>query len=373
VTEGGRFRPIYTRNEDKAIEKHPHANLPARRWGHKLPGIIPSAIDARSPRRHNARRQKMALDFSMKIYVKLILTALFWGGTFVAGRLVAQDVGPFSIAFLRFAIASILLLLLTWKLEGGFPGLNGSQIVLVILLGMTGIFTYNVLFFKGLKLIEAGRASLIIATCPVFITLCSALFLKEKINLTKALGIVISVCGAVIVISKGNIKDVFAEGVGLGELYILCCVLCWVAYSLIGQVAMKGLSPLACVSYSATIGAVALFVPAVFEGLIQNVARQSLVDWLCISYLGIFGTVIGFVWYYQGVERLGPTKAGLFINFVPVFGVLSAFLILREPITLSLAAGAVLVISGVYLTNKKPGLSANPKQTGNLTSTSIES
>jgi len=290
----------------------------------------------------------------MKIYVKLILTALFWGGTFVAGRLVAQNVGPFSIAFLRFAVASILLLLLTWRLEGRLPGLNKQQIILVIVLGLTGIFTYNVLFFKGLKLIEAGRAALIIATCPVFITLCSALFFKEKINLIKGLGILISVCGAIIVVSRGNVKDIFAGSLGMGELYIFCCVLCWVAYSLTGAAAMKSLSPLACVSYSAAIGTVALLIPAVFEGLIQNIGRQSIADWLCITYLGIFGTVIGFVWYYQGVERLGPTKAGLFINFVPVFGVLSAFLILGESITLSLATGAALVISGVYLTNKKP-------------------
>jgi drug/metabolite transporter (DMT)-like permease len=115
---------------------------------------------------------------------------------------------------------------------------------------------------------------------------------------------------------------------------------------------MRHLSPLVLVSYSATIGAVALFIPAYFEGLVQNIGSQSAVDWLCISYLGIFGTVAGFVWYYQGVERIGPTKAGLFINFVPIFAILSAFLILREPITLSLAVGAILVISGVYLTNR---------------------
>ncbi len=115
---------------------------------------------------------------------------------------------------------------------------------------------------------------------------------------------------------------------------------------------MKDLSPLASVSYSATVGAIALSIPAFFEGLAQNIANQSAVDWLCISYLGVFGTVIGFVWYYQGVERIGPTKAGLFINFVPISAILCAFFILREPITPSLAAGAVLVISGVYLTNR---------------------
>ena len=125
----------------------------------------------------------------MKIYVKLLFTTLFWGGAFVAGKAVSQNIGPFSIAFQRFAIASILLILLTWKIEGKLPALKKFQIMPVILLGMTGIFTYNVLFFKGLKIIEASRASLIIATCPVFITIFSAIFLKEKINIIKSLSI----------------------------------------------------------------------------------------------------------------------------------------------------------------------------------------
>lgn len=288
----------------------------------------------------------------MKIYVKLLFTTLFWGGAFVAGKVVSQNVGPFSIAFQRFAIASILLILLTWKIEGKLPALKKFQIIPVILLGMTGIFTYNVLFFKGLKIIEASRASLIIATYPVFITIFSAIFLKEKINLIKTLGIIISICGAIVVISKGNINRIFETGLGLGELYFFCCVLSWVAYSLIGKAVMRNLSPLASVSYSAVVGAVALSVPACFEGLFQNIRNQSMLDWSCICYLGIFATVIGFVWYYQGVQRLGPTKAGLFINFVPVFAILCAFIILREPITISLVVGTALVISGVYLTNR---------------------
>jgi drug/metabolite transporter (DMT)-like permease len=289
----------------------------------------------------------------MKVYLKLLLTALFWGGTFTAGRLVSQNVGPFSIALQRFAIASIFLLLLTWRTEGRLPALKKSQVLSVVLLGMTGIFTYNVMFFKGLKIIEASRASLIIATCPVFIAIASAFLLKEKINAAKVLGILVSLCGAIVVISRGNVRQIFHAGLSLGELYILCCVLSWTAYSLIGKTVMRDLSPLASVSYSAAVGAVALFVPACFEGLIRDMAGQSILDWLSICYLSLFGTVLGFVWYYEGVARIGPMKAGLFINFVPVFAIVFAFLILAEPITLSLAVGALLVIWGVYLTNRK--------------------
>jgi drug/metabolite transporter (DMT)-like permease len=288
----------------------------------------------------------------MKIYLKLLLTAIFWGGTFVAGRLVTRNVGPYSIALQRFVIASTLLLMLTWRIEGKLPRLKKQQVIPVILLGIIGIFFYNVMFFKALKIIEAGRASLIIATCPIFITICSAIFLKEKINIVKGIGIAISVCGATVVISKGNLSGIIEGGLGLGELYIFCCVLSWVTYSIIGKTVMKNLSPLASVSYSTAIGAIALLVPAFLEGLSRNITSQSNLDWLCISYLGVFGTVIGFVWYYQGVERIGPTKAGLFINFVPISAILCAFFILREPVTLSLMIGAVLVISGVYLTNR---------------------
>ncbi len=288
----------------------------------------------------------------MKVYIKLLLTAMFWGGTFIAGRLVSQNIGPFSIAFLRFTIASLFLILLTWKIEGKFVRLKKFQILPVIVLGMTGIFLYNVMFFKGLKIVEASRASLIIATCPVFIAIFSILFLKEKMTLVKVCGIIISVFGAVVVISKGNLSQIFKGGFGLGEFYFLVCVVSWATYSLIGKALMRDLSPLVLVSYSSVVGAVALFFPAFYEGLTLNIAGYSYKDWLSIFYLAVLGTVVGFVWYYQGVEKIGPVKAGLFINFVPIFAILFAFIILDEPVTASLVTGAILVVSGVYLTNK---------------------
>jgi drug/metabolite transporter (DMT)-like permease len=286
------------------------------------------------------------------IYVKLLLTALFWGGTFVAGRIVSKNVGHFSIAFLRFLTASLLLLALTWRIEGRLPRLRMPQLVSIILLGLTGVFAYNAMFFKALQTIEASRAALIVASCPVFITIASAIFFRERISLLKALGIVISVVGAIVVVTRGRPREAIEGGVGWGEFFIFCCVLSWVAYSLIGKAAMEDLSPLVAVTCSSVVGTAALAVPALREGLIRNIPAHSATDWLCIVYLGIFGTVVGFVWYYQAIKRIGPVKAGLFINFVPIFGVLLSFLVLRETITLSLAIGAVLVVSGVYLTNR---------------------
>ena len=266
----------------------------------------------------------------------------------------AKDVGPFAASFLRFAIASVFLLFIIWRVDGKLPVIKRAQIIPVILLGMTGVFAYNVLFFKGLKIIEAGRASLIIANNPIFITLFASYFFKEKLNPIKVTGIIVSVIGAIIVISRGNFIQLLNGNVGWGEFYIFCCVLTWVAYTLIGKAVMTDMSPLVSVSYSSVVGAAALFVPAYFEGMMRDLVHYSTVDWFGIFYLGFFGTVLGFVWYYQGIKIIGPMKASQFINFVPISAVLLAFFMLGESITLSLLVGTIFVISGVYLTNTVP-------------------
>jgi drug/metabolite transporter (DMT)-like permease len=116
---------------------------------------------------------------------------------------------------------------------------------------------------------------------------------------------------------------------------------------------MNALSPLASVTYSSVIGTVLLFFPAFFEGMFKNYSSYTNMAWLSIFYLGFFGTVIGFVWYYEGIKKIGAMRASLFINFVPICAVVLAFFILDEPITLSLFIGTILVCSGVYLTNKR--------------------
>jgi len=288
----------------------------------------------------------------MKVYIKLCLTTLFWGGAFVAGKRVSEHLGPYSIAFLRFAMASVLLVALTWRQKGRWPRLDKTQVRSVVLLGATGVFAYNVMFFKGLSLIEAGRASLIIATTPAFIALSSAVFLRERLGATRIAGILLSIAGAATVISRGTLEWNTIARLGQGELFILCCVLSWVAYSLIGKSVMRTLSPLVAVTYSVIVGTAALFVSACFEGLGPNVRRASLLDWLDIAYMAIFATVIGFVWFYEGVKHIGATRAGLFINLVPIFAMLLAFFVLGETVTPSLGAGALLVLTGVYLTNR---------------------
>lgn len=287
----------------------------------------------------------------MITYVKLFMTACFWGGTFIAGKAVAGSVHPFCAAFLRFAVACLFLVVMTRYKLGRLPKPDPGQLVLIALLGASGVFAYNIFFFTGLKYINAGSASLIIATNPILISTLSAILFRERMNLVKITGLVCSVSGAMLVISDGRLSSLIQLKFGAGEILICGCVLSWVTYSLLGMKVMARLSPIAAVCYSSIAGMIFLFFPAVYQGLFSGISHYRITDWASLFYLGFFGTVLGFFWYYEGIEKIGPAKSSVFINFVPVSAIVLSFFILHEPVTLSLLTGGLMVITGVYLTN----------------------
>ena len=133
-----------------------------------------------------------------------------------------------------------------------------KTLFLLLLLGLTGVFAYNVFFFSGLKTVTASRASLIIAANPAFIALFSRLLFKEKLGFMRAAGIFISIAGATAVICKGSLSVVLHGRLGVGELYILGCVASWVSYSLLGKKALRNVPPLAAVTGACVMGTMCL-------------------------------------------------------------------------------------------------------------------
>lgn len=291
----------------------------------------------------------------LRTYLKLICVALFWGGTFIAGKMVAQQIPHLIAATGRFLVASGLLLLLAWRVEGGLPKLTRPQLHATFALGATGIFLYNICFFSALARMPAGRTALFVALNPIVTALALALLFGERLGARKWLGIAIAFVGAAIVITRGDLAGAahdLSQSVGVGELFMLCAVCAWAAYTIIGRHALKGLSPIAATTYASLWGLLLLTCGSLFE--IRDV-DWSHFTWpvlAAIVYLGAFGTVIGFVWYYEGVKSIGPARTAVFNNLVPVFGISLSSLLLGEPVLVSMVVGGLLVIAGVSLTNK---------------------
>lgn len=285
------------------------------------------------------------------LYVKLIAMTVIWGGTFISGRIITQFLGPFSAAFCRYAIATALLIALTRWVEGRLPLLQFRQWPSIVLLGLTGVFAYNALFFFGLEQVPASRASLIITTNPTVIALGAAVVFRHTLTPIRLAGIGLGLLGAATVITDGLPWLIF-QGVSRDDLYLVGCVLSWAAYSLLGKAVMVDLSPFAAITYACLVGTPLLLGPALREGLIADAIAAPPVVWLHVLYLAALGTVAAFYWYYQGLQQLGPARASIFINFVPVVAVTLAALVLGEPLSPSLMVGGGLVVLGIFLTNR---------------------
>ncbi len=288
------------------------------------------------------------------IYVKLVASMIIWGGTWVSGRIVAGAMEPFSAAFLRFLTASVFLFLMTMRVDKRPPIPRREHMLHALLLGLTGVFAYNAFFFSGLRSVPAGKAALIIASTPAVMAVFSGLFLKERLCRWHAVGIPLSLSGVFVIISRGDPLALLEGGLGHGELYIFGCVAAWSAYSLLGKRAMAAMSPLTAVTWSCIIGCLLLLPPALAEGLAHTVWSVSPVVWGNLLFLGVMATGLSFAWYYEGIRAIGASRAGVFINLVPLAAIGLGVLVLGESVTWTLAAGGAMVIGGVWLTNRRP-------------------
>ncbi|EOR07714.1 DMT family transporter [Acinetobacter genomosp. 15BJ] len=288
---------------------------------------------------------------SSTVYFKLICVAMMWGGTFIAGRIVAAELSPTLSALLRFGIAAILLVIILLKSTGGFPNLAAQQHVYAILMGLTGVFAYNLFFFAALSRIEAGRTALFVSLSPILTILIMRIFFQERLRIINYVGACLALVGTLMVVSKGDFFAAFDQAFGAGEMMMCGAVFSWVIYTICFK--QTRAPALTMTTYSVLWGTGFLLFDAWPELRSSGLMDISLCSWLSILYLGAFGTVLAFIWYAQAIHSIGASRTIIFNNLVPVFAVLLAFLILNEPITWSMLMGGSLSFIGVILTNKQ--------------------
>lgn len=288
--------------------------------------------------------------------LKLVMVALFWGGTFIAGRILAQALPLVVAAFARFLVAAVLLLWVAFHMERGPPRLTRSQLLATAAMGATGIFLYNVCFFGALARLPAGRTALFVSLTPVVTAVMASLVFRERLGWRRWSGIAIALMGALIVITRGDpagaVQDV-GQSIGLGEMLMSLAVLNWAAYTLISRKVTESMSPIAATTYATLWGLAFLGVSSLGElGSVQWSGLGWQI-WASVFYLGAIGTVVAFIWYYQGIRAVGPSRTAVFTNLVPAFGVLLSAGLLGEEILVSMLVGGSLSAVGVSLTNRK--------------------
>lgn len=304
--------------------------------------------------------EKGSKDIS--VYVRLALVAVAWGGTFIAGRSLA-GVAPMFSACLRFVLASAALSLFLLLSGKGFRRVNVRQAIVVTLLGFCGIFSYSFFFFSGLQYISASRAALIVALNPAVMTLIAYLFYRERVTALKVLGIVLCFCGVALVVGGGEAQGAAGARGWLGEALIGGCVLSWSAYSVFCKTVVRQLGPLHTVTYSIYAGTVMLVGYAAATGVLRMDAvwRFSMAEITSLFYLGVIGSAVAYIWYYEGIKQIGVARASVFIALNPLSAVLFGAAMLGEQLTLATLLGGVLIIGGIVVENRQSGAATVPQ------------
>lgn len=285
------------------------------------------------------------------IHLKLIVATVFWALTPIFGRLLAGYSAPYALAFGRFVVATVALWVFLWGSQSSMR-IHSRDAPRFIALGLSGVCLHNVLVFMGVEHIAANRTNVIFATITLMIAMLDAIFLGRRYRPGALLGISLGILGTAVVVTDGAVTNLFHGAVGRGEWLILASAASWAVYSVCGRPLLKQYSPLTVTFYASLFGTVML---APFVLIDSATVPRMLGDphaLLMIAFLGFFNSAIGFLWYYEAIQRLGAVTTSAYINLVPIFGILLAAVILDESPSSALLSGGVLVIAGLVLIDR---------------------
>ncbi|WP_378955913.1 DMT family transporter [Pelosinus sp. sgz500959] len=288
-----------------------------------------------------------------RTYLILLLVPLFWGGAFGTTKHILSELPPLTTSALRFIIAGLLLFIWSsWRRELSWLPIKQNFFSLMAL-GATGVFSYNYFFSVGLQYTSAVTAALIIVINPVFTTCIASFFMGEAWNWRTLLGVAISLLGVSLVVSKGDLSILTQMSIGVGEVYLFGSVASWVVYTLIIKKMTRTIGTSLVTAVSTIMGAVMLLIISIIKedqwSKVMNVSSQTMLE---ILYLAAFATVIAFLLFNWGIQRIGATKAAAYINLMPINALWIAVFLYGEKISTYHLIGMSLTIAGVFITTQ---------------------
>ena len=285
-------------------------------------------------------------------YLLLAFSPLCWAGNMVVGRAVRGEVPPFAINWWRWTLASAILLLFVradlWRQRA----LVLRHWKLVLLLATSGIAAFHSSVYIGLRDTTAINAALIIALGPVLIVPMAWALLGERMTAPQFLGVLLSFAGVAVIVTRADPAALLALDVNRGDLWLLAASALWGLYSVAVKLKPAEMAPLVLLVATLLLG-VALVTPfylwELWQGRRIAVAPGSLA---AIGYVALFAGVLAYIAWNRGVELVGPSRAGLFLHLVPVYGAVLAGLFLGERLEAFHLAGVACILVGILLTDR---------------------
>jgi len=287
---------------------------------------------------------------SLRTTLLALLVMFLWGSSFVLTKIALAELGPLTIAFYRWLIATLAFAVIL-PLQGHTPIVQRAlrqDFLPFALLGLVGISAFYTFQNLALRYTTAVNVGLLINFCTVFIAVLSVLWLRERLGRMAIVGIVLSFAGATLV-GLPNGRFTLERGRLLGDGLTLLAALCGAIYTVYGKRIVARYPPGVVTGMAAAFGTLFLLPGAAWEGL---ALPRSATVWGAVLTLGLGSGALANFWWWRILQHMDAARAGTFILVIPVISTLLAVAILKEPMPPAAAVGGALVLLGVYLTQQ---------------------
>jgi drug/metabolite transporter (DMT)-like permease len=281
------------------------------------------------------------------VYLMLGLVMLLWSGNSIVARAIHEDVPPFTLAFLRWGGATLIALPIAWRRISADRALIRRHWIVILMLGMVGVGSFNAFMYSGLQYTTAANSLLVQAAIPALVLFFDYLLFRTRPRLAQILGCVIAAVGVLIIIFRADPAAMASLHFNHGDALVLCAVVLWALYTVLLRLRppIDGLSFLA---ITISIGALAMAPLAAIE-LQTRTVHLTPGALAGIAYVTILPSLVAYFMFNKAVAEIGAGDAGQVVNLQPLFGAMLASLILGEPFHAYHVAGMVLILAGIAL------------------------
>ena len=286
-----------------------------------------------------------------QVYGLLTLTAFLWGGNAIAVKKVLAEMSPVVLTMLRFAVFSSILMIAAWFREGKRSIPQRKHLPALLLMGLSSTVLNNGIQFTGLLYSTAINCVVITAFGPVITGVLASLVLNERLNRKQWLGVAISSAGVIVITSGGSWAKLAGMYWNWGDILFLLSCVGWSIYAIAGRRIMKELSPMTTTAWAGGFGSLMMLGIALLQGFDGSISVTG-GNWGWLAYICFGSGLVAFTLWNVGVDEVGPNRASVFINLIPVSGIVFSVLLLGETVGWFHGVGAAWIIGGVWLATR---------------------
>jgi drug/metabolite transporter (DMT)-like permease len=287
-------------------------------------------------------------------YTLLVLASLCWSGNFIVGKFATLfEIPPLTLNTFRWISVWLILIPFTFKEIYKNLAYIKKNLLTIAFMGVITISTFNSVVYFALNYTQVINAVLVLAIIPAVTIVLSALMKVEKSNIFQIFGLILSIIGVGSIISNGDVQRIVSLSFNNGDLWMLVCVLSWALYSTLLKKNKFKLSQFSLIQIMVSVGVIFLIPQYFYEQSIGLELNFNKAFFLILFYVVVFPAIVAYYCWQKGVEIIGPNRATMFIQLMPLFSAVMAIIIFKEKFELYHFVGATFIVSGIYLSNKK--------------------